>query len=76
MRLSKILPRYDQKKVCFQKIFELVKSLQQSVSIRGGGGDGGGCDGGFGVVLSCLGQILLKFNDLGHFSTAKNVKDF
>ena len=32
-----------------------------------------GGDGGFGVVLSCLGQILLKFNDLGHFSTAKTM---
>ena len=47
LNLSKILPIYDQnkKKVCFQKKFEFVTTLEQNVSIRVGGCDGGGCHG-------------------------------
>ena len=43
--LAKIWP--EEKKVCFQKKFENVKTLQQNQSNRGVGGDGSACDEGF-----------------------------
>ena len=35
------------KKGCFKKKFKIVTNLQQNISIKGGGGDGGGCDDGY-----------------------------
>ena len=49
-KLAEIWPKL--KKVYFPKKFEIVKTLQQNASNRGGDGDGygngGGCDGGGG----------------------------
>ena len=49
MNLGKIWQRYDKnkEKVCSQKNFEIVKTLQQNASNREGGGDSGGCGGGY-----------------------------